>query len=275
MRNIIPSLFCAIIILASCKTPKPTQYLGYGGFDTARLSKISFPEPIIQRGDILSIVVFSDNPEATSIFNQVVSSAASSQGAISQSNAGGATPISGGAGASPTMPGYLVDYNGNIQMHAIGNIRAEGMTREQLAENIKNKLAPYLNNAYATVRIQNYRVTVLGEVAHPGVISYNGDHLTILQAIGMAGDLAPYGLKDSVVLIREYNGKREFANIDLTKANFIESPYYYMQQNDLLIVKTNPKKPTATVEQNTRRLAVATAIMTILTSLAVFVTIFK
>jgi len=277
MRNFIPCLLFALILVCSCKTQKPLQYFGSTQIDTAKLAKISIPEPIIQRGDLLGIVVYSDNPEATSIFNQVVSNVASSQAAgQTGSGAGGAASSSTiSAGPVPTMPGYLVDYAGNIQMHAIGNLKAEGLTREQLAEDIKQRLTPFLTNPYATVRIQNYRVTVLGEVARPGVINYNGDHLTILQAIGLAGDFNQYGLKDSVMLIREYNGKRQFASVDLTKSEFIETPYYYLQQNDLLIVKTNPKKPTATVEQNTRRLAFATAIMTILTSLSVLVAVFK
>jgi len=277
MRNFIPWFFCALILFASCKTQKPLQYFGTTPIDTAKLAKFSIPEPIIQRGDLLGIVVFSDNPEATSIFNQVVSGASASQSAgQTGSGAGGASSSSTiSAGPVPTMPGYLVDYAGNIQMHAIGYLKAEGLTREQLAEDIKQKLTPYLTNPYATVRIQNFKVTVLGEVGRPGVISYTGDHLTILQAIGMAGDIAQYGLKDSVMLIREYNGKRQFATLDLTKANYMETEYYYLQQNDLLIVKTNPKRPTASVEQNTRRLAFATAIMTILTSLTVLVAIFK
>jgi len=274
MRNIIPSLFCAAIVFASCKTAKPVQYLSNGYLDTAKLSKISIPEPIIQKGDILTIVVYSDNPEATSIYNQMVSNAAN-QSANQGAAASGSTVSASATGAVPTMPGYFVDYNGNIQMHALGNIKAVGLSREELAEVIKQKLIPYLNNPYATVKIQNYRVTVLGEVAHPGVINYSGDHLTVLQALGMAGDFSTYGLKDSIILVREYNGKREFANIDVTKPDLFLSPYYYMQQNDMLIVKANPKKPTVSVEQNTRRLSMATAIMTLITSMAVLVTLFK
>ena len=246
MRNYFLALICLISILSSCKSPKPLQYLGNG-----------------QKGDVLGITIYSDNPEATAIYNQP-NTAVSSAGAAASAG-----------GGLPTTPGYQVDYSGNIQMQGAGNIMVEGLTRVQLADLLKSKYSNVLQNPYAIVKFLNYKVTVMGEVARPGVVAFQGDHLTVLQALGLAGDISIYGLKDSILLIREYNGKREIANINATSPDLMLTPYYYMQQNDMLIVRANPKKPTVDVEVNTRRLGIVTAIMAIVTSAAVLVTLFR
>jgi len=248
--------------LFACKTPKPVQYLGNVPFDTAKLSQVKIPEPRVQKGDILGIQIYSDNPEATAIFNQPVSAIGA-----------GAASSAGSSQAGPS--GYLVDYNGNIQFQTLGNLKVAGLTRAELSDTLKSKLSVFLINPYAVIKFLNYRVTVLGEVTKPGPISFQGDHLTVLQALGLAGDVTVYGLKDSILVIRESHGIREFANVDVSKPEVILSPYYYLEQNDMLIVKVNPKKPTVSAEVTARRIGLVTALVAILTSLTLIVSIFK
>ena len=208
-----------------------------GRFDTARLSQINTPEPIIQRGDLVSIVLYSDNPVATAIYNQPL--------IITQGNAGTAASATGSTGGiTPTAPGYLVDEQGNIELQSVGLFHVESMTRKQLADSlvkyfIKNDL---LTHPYVNIRFLNYKISMLGEVNHPGIFSIPGDHVNLLEAIGLAGDLSAFARRDSILIIRESNGRRSFARLDITKPEIIASPYYYLQQNDMVIVEQIPKK---------------------------------
>jgi polysaccharide export outer membrane protein len=246
------------LLLFSCKIQRAVPYL-QGPIDTAALSQVNMPEPTIQKGDLVGITVFSDNAEATAYFNQ-------------QGSAGISTSAAAGAGASsPQMPGYLVNNEGNIQFPSLGQVHVEGLTKAGLAQLLKEKLAPYLMNPYCNIRFLNYRFTVLGEVVNQGVYTAPGEKVNILEALGMAGDLTPYGLKDSIMVIRETNGKRSFGNLDVSRANVLASPYYYLQQNDIVIVKAHPKKPAASDQTINRNRTIVTTIASLVTTLAVVI----
>lgn len=238
------------------------QYL-QGPFDTAALSQVNIPEPVIQKGDLIGITVFSDNAEASAAFNQQMT--ATILPSAETSTAG----LSGGLGqASATMPGYLVDAKGNIRFQSLGVLHVEGMTRAGLEESLKDKLTPYLKNPYCNIRFLNYKFTMLGEVTRQGVYSIPNEKISILEALGMAGDITLYGEKDSIMIIREMNGKRIFGYLDVSTPQVILSPYYYLRQNDIVIVKANPKKPTISEQTATRRLATVATITSILVSLS-------
>jgi polysaccharide export outer membrane protein len=255
--------FLAVIIglwilqsMSSCGTTKG-YFLVRGPFDTAKLSQINPVEPVIRKGDILSIIVFSDNPEATKIFNQSVittSAASSSSGASSELSQ------TKGMG-SPTSPGYEVDADGNIVFQGIGKIKIEGLTIAALKDTLDARLGPYLQHPYFVIRFQNYRFTMMGEVAKPGIISIPGDRINILQAIALSGELTPFADRDSVFIIREANNKREFAWLNLTKPEIMASPYFYVQQNDIIIVEPNKKKSVANDVITTRNIALAFALL--------------
>lgn len=242
-----------------------------GQFDTAKLSQIPVTEQVIQKADLLSIIVYSDNPQATAIYNQQMIGgsgiASAGAGGLASSPAGGGT-----AGVAPATSGFLVDQSGNIIFQGIGPLHVEGLTRGQLSDTLSTRLAKFLTNPYCTVRFLNNRFTMLGEVSKPGMYTIPGERLNILEAIGLAGELTYYGRRDNVLIIRENNGKREFARLDLTKPEIMGSPYFYLQQNDMVIVEQNKKKAAASDQVATRNISIAA---TIVSTLAIVYSIFK
>jgi len=231
--------------MSSCGTTKGLM-LVHGPFDTAKLSKINPVEPIIRKGDVLSIVVFSDNPDATKIYNQSIVAASNN----SNSNAGGP----GATGA-----GYQVDEDGNIVFQGLGKIKVDGLTKAALKDTLDARLTPYLQHPYYSIRFLNYKFTMLGEVARPGVVSIPGERINILEAIALGGDLTNYANRDSVFIIRETNNKREFAWMNLTKPEIMASPYFYIQQNDIIIVEPTKKKSVANDVVAARNISLALA----------------
>jgi len=239
-----------------------------GKFDTAKLSQIIISDPVIRKGDLLNIIVYSDNPQATAIYNQPLITTASSSGAAA-ANGGSAAPA---IGVSPATSGYLVDERGNIAFQGIGFLHIEGLTRMQLIDTLNSRLGAFLKNPFYSIRFLNYRITMLGEVARPGLINIPGDQVNILEAIGLAGDLTFYGRRDNVLIIRENNGKREFARLDLTKPEIMGSPYFYLQQNDMVIVEQDKKKVAANDQVTIRNISIGA---TLLSTLAILYTIFR
>src|SRR5579863_9789897 len=228
LRNVLFAIIGFFIMhsLGSCASNK-NMILMEGKFDTAKLSIINPVEPIIRKGDILSIIVFSDNPDATRIYNQSLIIVPNASAA---SLAGGSGGLSG---STPSSAGYQVDADGNIVFQGIGKIHVEGLTKAALKDTLDARLVPFLQNPYYSIRFLNYKFTVMGEVNHPGIISIPGERVNILEAIAMAGDLTVYARRDSVFVIRENNQKREFARLDLRKPEIMASPYFYLQQNDI------------------------------------------
>lgn len=261
------------LLLFSCRTSRPVQYL-QGPIDTAAISRIQLPEPLIQKGDLIGITVYSDNPTATAIFNQQMNTSLLPN-ATSGAGTEGATVTTGTA--SQSMPGYLVDDKGNIRFQLLGELHVEGLTKSGLENLLKEQLSgKYLSNPYCNIRFLNYKFTMLGEVTRQGVYSIPGERISILEALGMAGDITMFGLKDSITVVRETNGKRSFGYLDVSKPEVFASPYYYLQQNDIVIVKTNPKKPDVSEQTATRNFARAATVSSILLSLTlVLVQIFR
>jgi len=246
------------LLTSSCNNTRQLTYL-QGQFDTAKLSQVNATEPIIRKGDVLSIIVFSDNPEATRIFNQSLITTMSPS-----SSSGGSTPTSGdqaSASSSPTAPGYQVDDNGNIVFQKLGMLHVEGLTKEQLKDTLDSRLDTLLENPYYNIRFLNYKLTMVGEVNKPGVISIPGERINLLEALALAGDMTFFGRRENVLVIRENNGKREFARLDLTKPDVMSSPYFYMQQNDLVYVEANKKKIAASDVTLIRNVTVVTALV--------------
>jgi polysaccharide export outer membrane protein len=269
-------------IFCSCGNTREITYM-QGKFDTAKLSEIKVPPAVIRKGDLMSIIVYSDNPTATALFNQslILVSNGASGGSSSASSATGTTNGSGGGtgsmagsvnGGSPTTPGYLVDESGDIQFQGLGRLHVEGLTKDQLKDTLDSRLNVYLKNPYYTIRFMNYRFTMLGEVTRPGIFSIPGEHVSLLEAIGLAGDLTFFGRRDNVLVMRENEGKREWARLDLTKPDVMASPYFYLQQNDVIYVEANKKKVAANDLTTARNVTIAA---TIVSTLAILYSIFK
>ena len=261
-------LFSLVITyaLTSCAASKPMPYFN-GAIDTNKLQNIQVPDQVIQRGDILGITIFSDNPEATAIFNQA---------SVSTGTPASLQPVKGvGASSSQTSSGgYLVDNNGNIRLHAIGLMHAEGMTKDDLSDLITGTLVKLgvLTNPYCVVRFNNFKITVLGEVRSPGVFTVPGEKASVLEALGLAGDITDYGKKDRVMLIRENQGRRSYATLNLLDPSIFASPNFYLRQNDVLVVEPDSRKPTATDIQTLQYITVGA---TVVSSLAILISLFR
>jgi polysaccharide export outer membrane protein len=267
VKNILFALiaFSLMYGMSSCGNAKQLMIL-QGKFDTAKLSIIPPVEPIIRKSDVLSIIVFSDNPEATKIYNQSLITTATS----STTGSPGVSQSVGGA--APAAPGYQVDLDGNIVFQGLGKIHVEGLTKAALKDTLDQRLRPYLQNPYYSIRFLNYKFTVLGEVNHPGIISIPGERINLLEAIALAGDMTFYARRDSVFIIRENNNKREFARVDLKKPEVMASPYFYVQQNDIIIFEPTNKKVAANDVIVARNITLAA---TVVSTLAILYSIFR
>lgn len=167
------------------------------------------------------------------------------------------------------MPTYLVDTDGNIEYPVLGTIKLAGLTRKQATALLKNKLAEYVKDPIVNIRLINFTVTVLGEVNAPGSFTIEDERISLTEALGMAGDMTIHGKRENVLLIRENNGRKEFTQFDLTSINVVNSPNYYLQQNDVLYVQQNKAKVrSASFNQNNA--VIISAVGTLATILAIF-----
>ncbi len=262
-----------VVFTSSCGTTRPYVYM-QGSFDTTASSTIPSFDPKIKMGDLLSVNVYSDNPDASAIYNQggsvslALPTAPSGAGASAGASSGGSAHS-----ASSGSAGYLVDEKGNITFRDLGVMHVDGLTRGQLTDTFNTRLAEYLQHPYVNVRVLNYKFRMLGELSKPGEFSIPDEKINILEAIALAGDLTTYGRRDNVLIIREDStGKRVFGRIDLTNPNILKSPYFYLQQNDLVIVEQNKKKSVANDVVTLRNISIATSVVTVA---AILYSIFK
>lgn len=235
-------LFAVVVLLElpACTSTRPLQYV-QGRFDTAQYSSYIIKEPVIQRADLISIVVFSDNATATAIYN---------------------LPNITSTSSGPS--GYLVDDYGNIQFQGIGNLHVEGLTKQQLANLLNSKLTEFLQNPYYNIRFLNYKITLLGELSREGIYTIPNERVNIFEAIGLAGGLNIYARRENILIIREANGKREFGRLDLTSPDVFKSPYYFLQQNDMVVVEQVKAKAAANDQVTARNISLATSVISTL-----------
>ena len=220
-----------VIMMGSCGSSKQIAY--FQNIDTLSLaaSKGLYDAKIMPK-DELTITVLTTNPEVSAPFNLTVNSKVGSSGQMS----------SGGG----SLQGYLVDNDGDINFPVVGKLHVAGMTKTECEDMIKEKITPYLaktENPIVTVRTSSYRVTVIGEVGNPKVGPVTTGQMSIIEALAQAGDLSIYGKRDNVLLIREdATGEKHSYRLNLNDANLFNSPYYYLQQNDIVYVEPNKVK---------------------------------
>lgn len=191
----------------------------------------------LQPGDQLIIMVSAKDMDVVAPFNQNYSSNTTiTQYTLPSSNNQPQTlPVSG--------PTYTIDSNGDITFPVIGNVSTTNLNLEELKNKLEDLLTAYIKNPSVNIKLTNFKVTLLGEVNKPGTyLIPDGGSATIITALGFAGDATIYGLKDKVIVIRNTDGKIEQQTLDLTSANFINSPYYYLKQNDQIIIPANKTK---------------------------------
>jgi len=220
---------------SSCNSYKKIPYFQNVNRSSTVSEKIDNYSPLtIQKQDILGITVTSLNPDAWK-------------------------------DDSVKPSGYLVDMNGNIQLPLVGSMKAEGFTTNDLQQQIALKLTTYLKEPSVNVRIMNFKISVIGDVAHPNVYQIQNERVTIPEALGLAGDLNITGIRNNVLLVREINGNRQYINIDLTSADLFKSPYYYLKNNDVIYVQPDKTK-TNSGDRNYRTASLVLAVLSVVTT---------
>lgn len=211
-----------IFVFLSCGSRKEMIYLQP---DSVELST-NFSQfiPKIQKNDILTISVTASDASAVAPYTSI--------SANSSTNLNANLELA-------LRPTYTVDNDGCIQFPQLGRIKIEGLTRLQAIELIQNKLSPFIKNPKVNMNFNNFRVTVLGEVARPGSFISPTERITVLEALGLAGDMTNRGIRTNVLVIREVEGKKHLERLDLTKQQVLNSPYYYLVQNDIVYVEPN------------------------------------
>ena len=241
----------ALFLATSCVSKKKMVYFG----DTKGVdidSTLQGYEPTIQKDDLLSIIVSATNTEAVLPFNIYE------------------TPILGTSmGTLKPLP-YLVNANGEIKFPVLGILNLTGMTTSSLSISLTQKLSEYIDNPIVNISTTNFKVTILGEVNSPGTYKVPNQRITILEALGLAGDLTINGNRKDITLIREKDGERVFIPIDVTNKLLFNSPYYYLSQNDLIYVEPNKAKiNSSVVGANTS--IIFTSIATLISIIAILI----
>src|SRR5690554_1502598 len=218
-------LLILAVLLGSCTTSRKTVYFNDLP-DAAQFewAAAKFTEPVIQNDDILMINIQTVDPEGASAVNQGTSMQLI--GVSSSSNIG-----------NQQTTGFLVDRNGNVTIPMLGEIKVAGLTTHEAKAAIVEKVSVFYKEPTVQVRFANYKFTVLGEVSRPATYTVQNERVTLLDALGMAGDLTIYGRRDNVLLIRDHDGTKEFVRFDLNSATMFESPYFYLKQNDVIYVE--------------------------------------
>ncbi|MCR4828796.1 MAG: polysaccharide biosynthesis/export family protein [Bacteroidales bacterium] len=253
----IAIIVCGMVLLlaaTSCSKGRDIAYLSDAQRDSA-MTILSTYSSVIHPGDKLYIFVESGTPESVIPLNQETNQLGSDH----------TLKIT-----SEEVPGYLVDDQGEILFPLLGKITVAGLTQDSLISLIESRLRNenIVIDPTVSTRLLNFRVTVVGEVAHPQEIQIDGQRLTILEALAICGDLTIYGKRTNITVMRESNGQQEFGTLDLTTKEFLDSPYYYLQQNDIVYVEPNKvRKRIAERDQNIPTyLSIGVSVLALVTS---------
>lgn len=168
-----------------------------------------------------------------------------------------------GSDEDPSSNGFMVDEQGNIELPLIGKVKAEGKTIEQLTEEIRKKEELYYKDPIVNVRLINFTVSILGEVRKPGQYIIQNEKASILDAITLAGDLTPYGIRDNVLLVRNEGGRQVYARFNLRSKDIFENPNFYLKQGDLIYVQPNKSGAAAADVNKTRNVSVIVSVLTL------------
>lgn len=253
------SLLVFVLLATSCVSRQEIAY--FQGLDEveAQVNKNYKNSLEIKPNDLLTISVSAPEQEAAIPFNLPVIG-------VPQ---GGSMEMSLNVNGRQQLQTYLVDSEGNIEFPVLGTTRVQDLNRQDLARKLKTKISEYVQDPIVNVRIVNFQVSVLGEVNRPGTFDVRDEYLSLPKALGLAGDMSIYGRRDNVLVMREDNGKKTHAYLDLTKGSVVNSPYYYLQQNDVLYIE--PNKPQRQSASYNRNASVYISIASVLVSLIVLI----
>lgn len=232
-RKLIVKTICisTLFFISSCISRRNVTYLeNVSSANRSVLEQVAtFTEPVIQPDDILAVSINTIDPTSAAVVNQAGTTIS-------------VTSSSGSNNGREQVSGYLVDKNGEIELSLIGKVKVAGLTTFQAKELIRDKASRDLKNPNVTVRFANFKVSVLGEVNRPTVYSLPNEKVSILDVLSLAGDLTIFGRRDNIMVIRDVNGKKEFARLNLNTTDIFKSPYYFLKQNDVVYVEPNKAK---------------------------------
>lgn len=219
------------LILFSCASKKDLIY--FQNINTIQTNQSAETyEPKLQQDDMLMIIISSAEPEAAIPYNLPAV-------AVLQNGANAAGQLQ--------FQTYLIDNNGNIEFPVLGTIKLAGLTRTQAVDKIKTMLGKYIKDPIVNFRITNYKVSIIGEVNRPGVINLQTERVTLPEALAQAGDLTIFGNRKNILVIRESTGVKTYNFVDITKVGFVDSPFYYLDQNDVVYVEPNQTRINSSV----------------------------
>lgn len=249
-QRVIILMIISLLTLSSCAKRNLTYFQDIDTEFDYSITNDQFVAPEIVVGDLLEITVSTINPESNMLFNY----------GIVTDIAGGPGPVSNNA----RIDGYLVDPNGEVDFPILGKVKVSGLNKEQVKKLLKDQLSSLVVDPKVEVRFLNFRITVIGEVTNPASFIVPNERITVLEALGLAGDMTVYGLRDNVMLLRESSQGKIVHRFDMGNKDLLSSPYFYLRQNDVIYVEADKKKLVqANVNPNT------IAVVSILSSIAV------
>jgi polysaccharide export outer membrane protein len=226
-------LFVIVSVLSSCASRKKVAY--FQNISSADSESFVKYEPRLQPDDLLMILISAPDPEAAIPFN------------LPAVGVLGSNTTADVANAQMRYQTYLINNEGNIQFPIIGDLKLGGLTRSEALKKLNAELKKYITDPIVNMRIMNYKISVMGEVSRPGTFDILTERITLPEAISRAGDMTIYGNRSNILVIREVDGKKTHNFVDITKADFINSPFYYLSQNDLVYVEPNKTRINSSV----------------------------
>ena len=237
-RWLLKIIYCMLLVLfiVSCKAPKDIVYFQ----ESENLEQITSGNRFIatyKPHDIISIKVSAPDAAIAIPFNAGTASLNSESGALTTST-------------TAPRPSYLIDDNGMIEFPVLGELKIGGLSSAEVKDMIKEKLTEYINDPIVSVRLENFKITILGEVQNPGPFTVNNERITLIEALGLAGDLGIQGKRTNITVIREENNTQVIHKVDLTSKDVFSSPVYYLSQNDVVYVEPNASKAKSSKNSN-------------------------
>ncbi|RFM33668.1 polysaccharide biosynthesis/export family protein [Chitinophaga silvisoli] len=250
---------CIVLVsLFSCSTPKNITYFKDipDTINNHSVELAAFVTPTIQADDILQVTIQTLDVATTSMMNPGNS--------ILATNGASSAAVPGAPSTNTPVPNsYLVDKNGYVLLPVIGKIMVAGKTTDQVRDEVKKGADQYYKDPVVAVRFANFKITILGEVMRPAAYVMPNEKVSILDAIGMAGDLTIYGKRENVLLIRDNNGKKDFVRFNLNDSKLFASPYFYLHQGDVVYVEPNKAKVNSTDMSQVRNISILTSVLSV------------
>jgi len=238
----------SFLSLFSCINNKRIAYLQNVPDSTVyRAPEVPYVEPPIQPDDILSIAIQTIDPQNATLLNQLGSSAPTTVNPAGQA-----------------VSGYLVDKDGVVEVPMIGKIKVAGLSTFKARDVIKEKASVYFKNPTVIVRFANFKVTVLGEVSKPGTYTLPNERVSVLDVLGLAGDLTIYGKRDNIMIIRQNGKEKEIYRLNLKSTDMFKSPYFFVKQNDIIYIEPSRAKVAALNQARTQTIAIVSSVLTLL-----------